>query len=75
MSTGLRATMATMRMRMRNKKHRKPMPDQCRMWSTEGIVIESVKNGQYISHLYNTILAKQMQWQAMYPKHRLYCNK
>ena len=40
MSTGMRARMATMRMRMqmRMKKHRKPMMDQCRMWRTEGIV-------------------------------------
>ena len=27
-----------MRMRMRRKKHRKPMMDQRRMWRTEGIV-------------------------------------
>jgi len=37
-----------MRMRMRRKKHRKPMMDQCRLWMTEGIVLESVKIGQYI---------------------------
>jgi hypothetical protein len=30
--------MATMRMRMRRKKHRKPMMDQRRMWSTQGIL-------------------------------------
>ena len=47
MSTGVRARMATMR--MRRKKHRKPMMDQRRMWRTEGIVLESVKIGQYIS--------------------------
>jgi len=38
MSTGIRARMAMMRMRMRWKKHRKPMMDQHRMWTTEGIV-------------------------------------
>jgi len=45
--------MATMRMRMRmrRKKHRKPMMDQHRMWRTEGIVVESVKIGQYISDI------------------------
>jgi len=30
--------MATMRKRMRSKKHRKPMMDQRRMWRTESIV-------------------------------------
>jgi len=36
MSTGMRARMATMRMRMRirRKNHRKSMMDQCRMWKT-----------------------------------------
>ena len=38
MSTGMRARMATMWMRMRRKRHRKPMMDQRRMWRTEGIV-------------------------------------
>jgi len=51
MSTGKRARMATMRMRMRRQKHRKPMMDQRRMWRTEGIVLESVKIGLYISDL------------------------
>jgi len=51
MSTGIRARMATMRMRMRRNKHCKPMMDQCRMWRTEGIVLESVKIGLYISDL------------------------
>jgi len=46
MSTGMRGRMATMR--MRRKKHRKPMMDQRRMWRTEGIVLESGKIGQYI---------------------------
>jgi len=41
----------TMRMRMRRTKHRKPMMDQRRMWRTEGIVLESVKIGQYISDI------------------------
>jgi len=38
MSTGRRVRMVKMRMRMRRKKHRKPMMDQCRMWRTQGIV-------------------------------------
>jgi len=65
--------MATMQ--MRRKKHCKPTMDQRRMLRTEGIVLESVKIEKYISDLQNTIMAKQMQWQAMYPKRRLYCNK
>ena len=36
---------------MRRNKHRKPMMDQSRMWRTEGIVLESVKIGQYISDI------------------------
>ena len=51
MSTGMRASMARMRMRLRSKKHRKPMIDQWKMWRTEGIVLKSVKIGQYISDL------------------------
>jgi hypothetical protein len=37
MSTGMRARMATMQMRvqMRRKKHRKSMMDQRRMWRTD----------------------------------------
>jgi hypothetical protein len=62
-------------MRMRRKRHRKPSLDQRRMWRTEGIVLKSEKIGQYIADMYNTILPKQMQRQAMYPKRRLYCNK
>jgi hypothetical protein len=40
MSTGIRATLPTMRMqmRMRRNKHSQPMMDQRRMWRTEGIV-------------------------------------
>jgi hypothetical protein len=38
MSTGRRARMATMQMRMRRKTRYKPMMDQHRMWRTEGIV-------------------------------------
>ena len=49
MSTGMGARMATMR--MKRKKHRKPMMDQRRMWRTEGIVLESVKISLYISDL------------------------
>jgi len=74
MSTGMRATMATMQIRMRTNKHCKLIMDQRRMWRTEGIVLESVKIGLYISDLENTIMAKQMQRQARYPKQRLYCN-
>jgi len=51
MSTGMRVRMAMMRMQTRTKKHRKPMMDQRRMWRTEGIVLESVKIGQYISDM------------------------
>jgi len=40
-----------MRMRMRMKKHRKSMIDERRMWRTEGIVLDSVKIGLYISDL------------------------
>jgi hypothetical protein len=47
----MRGRMATMRMRMRRKKHRKPMMDQRRMLRTEGIVLESVKISLYISDL------------------------
>jgi len=73
MSTDMRARMATMWMRRR--KHRKLLMDLRRMWRTEGIVLESVNIGQYISDMSNTIMAKQMQQQEMYPKRRLYCNK
>jgi hypothetical protein len=66
MSTGMRARMATML--TRNKKHCKLMMDQRRMWRTEGIVLESVMIGWYISDMQNTILAKQMQRHGMYPK-------
>jgi len=51
MSTGMRGTMATMQMRIRGNKHRKPMMDQHRIWTTEGIVLENVKIGQYSSDL------------------------
>jgi len=67
MSKGMSARMVTMQMLMRWKMHCKPMMNQHRMWRTEGIVLESVKIGQYISDLLNTIMAKQMQRQAMYP--------
>jgi len=49
MSTGMSARMATMRTRMRRNKHRKPMMEQCRMWRTKGIVLESVRIRLYIS--------------------------
>ena len=48
---GMSARMATMWIRMRRNKHRKPMMDQHRMWRTEGIVRESVKIGLHISDL------------------------
>jgi len=38
MSTGMRARMATIPIRMRKKKHLKPMMYQRRMWRNEGIV-------------------------------------
>jgi hypothetical protein len=47
MLMGMRARMAVMR--MRRNKHRKLMIDQCRMWSTQGTVLEIVKIGQYVS--------------------------
>jgi len=58
MSTGMRATIVMMPLQMRKKKHRKPMIDQSRIWrtegivsETEGIVLDSVKIGQYNSDL------------------------
>jgi hypothetical protein len=36
-------------MRMRRKKHHKPTMNQSSLWRTEGIVLESVNIGQYIS--------------------------
>jgi len=49
MSTGMRARMVTMR--ITRKKHCEPIMDQSRMWRTEGIVLESVTIGQYISDM------------------------
>jgi hypothetical protein len=43
--------MANMRIRMRRKKHLKPTMDQRRMWRIEGLLLESVKLGQYISDM------------------------
>jgi hypothetical protein len=51
MSTGRRMRMAIIWMRMRRKKPRKLMMYQCRMWRTEGIVVESLKIGQCISDM------------------------
>jgi hypothetical protein len=51
MSTGMSARKATMRMRMKRNKHRKAMMDQRRMWMTEGVVLESLNIGLYISDL------------------------
>jgi len=73
MSMGMRARMATMR--MSRKKHRKPTIDHRRIWRTQGIVLESVKIGHYISDMFNPRMAKQMQQQAMYLNRRLYRNK
>jgi len=72
---GMGARMATKRIQMRGKKHRKPMIDQRRMWRIKGTVQESVMIGQYISDMHNRIIVKQMQWQAMCPTRRLYRNK
>jgi len=75
MPMDMMARMAMMQMQMRRKKHPKPMIHQRRMRRTEGIVLDRVKIGQYISDLSNMIMAKQMQWQAMYLNGRLYSNK
>jgi hypothetical protein len=57
---------ATMWTWMGSNNHCKPMLHQRRMWRTEGIVLESERIGQYISDIYNMIIAKQMQRQAMH---------
>jgi hypothetical protein len=46
-----------MQMRMWRMKHHKLIMDQHQMGRTNGIVLESVKIGQYISDLQNTIMA------------------
>jgi len=51
MSTGMSSSMAMMPMRMKRTTHCDPMMDQRRMWSTKGIVLESVKIGLYSSDL------------------------
>jgi len=51
MSTGMSARMRMMRMSMRRNQHYNPIMHQHRMWRTEGIVLESVKIGLYISDL------------------------
>jgi hypothetical protein len=71
MLMGMSVRMATMGTWMRRKKHLKPMMDQRRMWRTEGIVLESVIIGQYISDMKNTLMVKHMQQEALYPKRRL----
>jgi hypothetical protein len=48
---GMSGSMATMWMWMRRNKHCKRMMNQCRMWRTEGKVLESVKIGLYIADL------------------------
>jgi len=74
-SMGMTATMATMWMRKRRKKHGKLLMDQRRMWRTDGTVLEGVKIGQYISDLKNTIMAMQMQRHAMHLKRKLHCTE
>jgi hypothetical protein len=38
-------------MRMRRNQHHNPMMDQHSLWRAEGIVLDNVKIGQYISDL------------------------
>jgi len=52
---------------------RKPMIHQPWLWSTKGIVLESMKIEQYVSGQGKMILAKQVQLQAMHPQWRLNC--
>ena len=49
--TGIRVEIATVRIGMRRKKHCKQMMNQCRMWRTQSIVLESVNIERYISDL------------------------
>jgi hypothetical protein len=56
-------------------KQRNLTMDQRRIWGTDGSLQNSVKIRQYISDIYNMIMAKQMQQQVLYPQWRLYCNK
>ena len=51
MLISMSASMVTMRMQIRRNKYCNPMMDQCRMWRTEGIVLESVKIELYISDM------------------------
>jgi hypothetical protein len=51
MSMGMCVPMATIPIQLRKTKHRKPMLDQRRMWRTEGVVLECLKIGQYISDM------------------------
>jgi hypothetical protein len=60
-------------MTMQLMMYRKPMMDGRRLWMTEGKVRESVTIILYMSDRSNKIMAKQMQWQAMYLKRRLHC--
>jgi len=49
------------RLWMKRKKHSKLTMDQCRMWRTEGILLESVKIGQYFRPVkYNNGKANEM---------------
>jgi hypothetical protein len=66
MVTGMRARMATMRMRMRRNRHRKPMIDQCRMCRTEGIA------GLTLEPVMSTDMVARMailQWWMLRMKH------
>jgi hypothetical protein len=49
MPTGVSVRMATVQMRMRRNKCHKLNMDQCRMWRTEGIVLECVNIELYKS--------------------------
>jgi len=51
MTMAISARMVTMWIWIRRKQRCKPMMDQYRMWRTEGIVLPSVKLGQYISDM------------------------
>ena len=49
MLTGMSVSRAMMRMWMRRNQYQKLLPDECRKWSIEGIVLEGVKIGLYMS--------------------------
>jgi hypothetical protein len=51
MSTGIQVIMQMVQKQIGTMKDCKPRMDQHRKWKTEGIVLEGVKIGQYISDL------------------------